>query len=738
MSGPVTSGLGISGFTATKEVSTVRKISVTENLSDKPVVQPSSTAPHHEETPAPLAKTGSEASKDVKEAFKDTKEFARNLGTVLKDIHNEFSATDSLKDAFTTKGPDGKVSLAVPFRSTVDSAKSAFSAIETHGNKAVDTIKSGTGKALNAIHNADSLNITKTITGTVGALSWIKNKATDLMKKVDDTIKDKPTDSFKTSALKSIGRFFAKAAITIGAVAMGVAEVATRVVMATVQTAVKAVAFTGTVVGSAIAKGAVRLGQITAGAVVGATALAAGALETVGRAVVAPALNLVGKIGIGAVAAVGGTLGIVAHATKLVDLKNAIGDTKLVQGAKNLFKGQGQKDMEALEKLMDKAGIPKSSIDQEQAKVKTKRFEAEGYKDGKLGIKGTVARWYKIAMGKMDTASTAVSGALGASGMTAGQISKAAISVTNVSANAAHATQYIGMASGVVTAAGGAAMIGKSSYDTYQATKMKTKISDFKDPQKMADRLEKKAEKLIEEAKGVRAGGIITKADPEKADKMLERAAALKKDAAEIRTMPALTDEMKNIADQLGNRTGRKMKVVGIVKGSAALAGGVVTAVAAKAAITVGAAVLLSNPAGLALTGVVVGITACAVAYKINKTLTRENFNDRLQAQQKLIEDKLQANPGNADLQKALEGVKTLRAKKDPVFAAERLKEKINSNPTTPAGIKEKQEAIQFVKHVLKIDPASLTKPTATEDLQTKIPIYSGLGRNHVEASWNN
>lgn len=629
------------------------------------------------------------------------KKLAGNVGGLLSKVNKEFDVVggtvDTFKDAFKDK--DGNVSVENTMRTTTEYSKKAQDGITNLVGTAFDGIDKGVNKAFKTLD--ETFTPGKTLSAAVG----------------------------KYKEAKASGSTWNKVKAGFGVAWAGV--------KATGSFVTKNIAKLGVGVGGFVAGSAVAVGGIAAKSVVTVLTPVAKATEAVGRVVVAPIVagvgNAVGKVVVGTTVAVGGGLAIAGKATRISDGLSYLGG-KISSGLEKIgdaiHTNKGKQSMKEIDSLLadPEIGISKDQVNTATDDVK----KSKGQDFETLGFKGTAKKWFNIVMGKTkttvgdvlanknllnETTATSVQTGVtwGQRGITgAGQLIKGGQHISDLSHAASTALPYANAVGGVGGVIDGATTIGKSSYDIHKARKMNERVDAFKDPVKLAERLEKKAAALEKEAVEVAKDGIIFSADPKKAEKLNERAKSLRADAEKLKTMK-VDPEMTSIAKQVGSRHGMGLSSAGIIKGGLGVAGGTVASVNTIATIAVGTA-LVANPVGPALLGAGVAVGVGVAAYKIHKELSRENMNNKLEAQLKLVDDKLKTATGSSKekLEQVREKILDLRAKKDPQFAAQQLTSRINSNPepSDTKGVAAKEQAIQFVKNVLKLNPDDI-KPTA-------------------------
>lgn len=617
------------------------------------------------------------------EKFAETKKLAGQVGGLLKKVNTEFNITggtvDTFKDAF--KGVDGNTHAKNLFRSTTE-----------YSGKAQETI---TDLAHQGIKGIDLV-------------------VDSAFKKLDETFTPKKTLSEAVGKFSEAVGWKSKLSAGFGVAWAGAKAVGGGIVKNISKLAIGSGAF--------VANMGIAATTIAVKTTVSVLTPILGAVESIGRAVIAPVIvgvgNLVGKTVVGATVLVGGGLAIASKATGLSSALSYAGD-KISSGAgylkDKIHIGKGEKAMREIDSLLANPdiGISKSDVDAGSAKIK----QAKGQDFDSLGFKGTAVKWVNIVRGRSEiTVSDALKGknivgsttvAKATDGVTWG---KRAISGSNqiISNVSVTALPYAAAVTGVGGLLDGANTITRASYDIHQSRKMADRVDAFKDPTKLAIRLEAKAINLDKEAVEVKKGGIIADPDPIKAAELTDRANALRNDAASIRKMD-IDPEMANIAKQVGSRHGKGLSSIGIVKGSAAVAGGTISSVNTIAILATGTA-LVANPVGPIILGAGIAVGVGVAAYKIHKEISRENVNNKLESQSMLVTEKLKTATG--ENRKGLIEIKSkiddLRAKKDPQFAAKLLTHRIHSNPTTEAGKAAKEQATQFVKNVLKINPADI------------------------------
>ncbi|RYX99922.1 hypothetical protein EON78_02345, partial [bacterium] len=517
-----------------------------------------------------------ESSTAKKEYFTETKKLASDVGGLLSKANNDFNISGGtlsmVKDAF--KGEDGKNKLSNVVRGTTSLSAKAQSGINNLIESGFEAINSGVEKSFKTLD--ETFTPKKTLSDAMGKYTEAKQ-----------------TDSTKAKF---------KAAMGVG--------------LAGIQAFGSAV--TKNVAKAVIGAGAFVSGTAVAAAGLGARAVTAvvtpvaGALEAVGRTVLAPVAvavgNTIGKVVVGSAVAVGGGLGIVAKATGVASVTGYIGN-KIGNAAEyisdKVHTNKGKESMKEIDSMLSKAGFDKGTIDTKTQDVRKER----GQDFETLGFKGTAKKWVSILrnrsevtvgdalMGKNlinDRTLSKVTDGIGHGKRAisaANQLVKQADNLAGLSKVASTAAAVTGVA-GVV---GGINSITKSSYDIHKSRMMNERVDAFKDPEKLATRLEKKATALEKEATEAAKDGIIFGPDLEKAKSLNDRAASLRSDAAKIKEM-GVDPEMANIAKQVGSRHGMGLSSVKLINGGVSIAGGAISSVNTIAVLAAGTA-LVANPA---------------------------------------------------------------------------------------------------------------------------------------------
>ena len=244
-------------------------------------------------------------------------------------------------------------------------------------------------------------------------------------------------------------------------------------------------------------------------------------------------------------------------------------------------------------------------------------------------------------------------------------------------------------------------------------TKMDTKIATISTTKPTQDAKWKQIEESAEK--------IATERNP--AAKEL-----LVKDA---KTSLGITPELDDITTQAIKRRSKGHAVLGIIKGVLGVAGGIAAVVGAVA----GTALLAATPVGWAIGATAAAIGIGLVAYKIIKTVQRNNKEGKLKEQASELNTMKQdftaqksalpvGDPKIALIDSKIQKVEELEKKvkfqllkNSPEKAKATIIETLTSTSTDPVKLKEKEATKIFLRQIYKIDADVLV---STDPLQTK------------------
>ncbi|MFN4149734.1 MAG: hypothetical protein ACK4IX_02240, partial [Candidatus Sericytochromatia bacterium] len=404
---------------------------------------------------------------------------------------------------------------------------------------------------------------------------------------------------------------------------------------------------------------------------------------------------------------VGGIVGTIGNAVNVSNwmgkLGSAVKGSSLGQWISEKTSTKSDVKMNQIESMMSEVGISSDSVKERASSNKSEKLKAQGYEKGELGIKGTIKKWYQTALGKRDTQILSASGSLTA-GKFASELANGGISLNdafNTVGAAGQAAMVIGVVSGPLTVVG-------SGYKTYTAYKDHEEASTLKDNTvKFIDSANSKISELQLKIKSL--GEENKPENKPEIDKLNDQIDEL--------------SNLKRVAELEGNRAGLNIKKLAIAQnGIVAVSGAFASTAAIAAFVGAGAIVAATGPIGLGLAGAGAVIGVGVATYKIYKAEKREARNDKLEAQQQLVQEKMKGLDPNSDAFKKLSSIKTkienLRMQKDPKFASEYIESKLKSgSPNAQA----------FVKDIFG-DKAKdiLDSPNKAQAIQDKMPIVSG------------
>lgn len=633
-------------------------------------------APSESVSVAPVAKI----QEDVKTSFADTKSFVRKIGDVLSKINTEFDISGGTKATFMDAVTDtkGKLDLSRAVRTTAEYSDKAQKGIDSLVDKGFKGIEELTDSAFRGIDK--TFNPKETMSKAIGEFRQAISSSTSKW------------ETFKAGASLAWG--------TVKAGASAVANGVSKVVVGT---------------GAFVASSAV---AITGGAAKLATSVVtpvAGALEGIGRTVVAPVARAVaettGKVVLGTGAFAVGVLGTVKNVANVGGWMDKVGDSikdsRLGKWVSEKTSTKSDKTMSQIDSSLAELGISSKDVGDKKSSVKSDRLKAEGHESGELGIKDTMKKWFQIGFGKQQTAIMSVSSAI-SGGKVAATLANGGLNANTAFSSLAAAGQgavVIGAISSPLT------MVG-CGYGVYAG------IKDHKQGEQLQEKIGKYIESADTKIKGFEGEIAQLKAEnkPENAPKI----AKLNEQISEL-------NDLKFIAKQESSKIGLGLKKAGIAQnGILALSGAASTAATIGTFVGAGAVVAATGPVGLGLAAAGAVIAGGVVAYKVYKAEKREDRNDKLAAQQQLVDNKINSNPPPSaeDLKKLTqvkEKIVALRMEKDPKFASEQLAAKLTA---------KSPEAEDFVKTVF--GDSVLKADDKAKAIQDKMPIVSGDQR----ATW--
>lgn len=522
----------------------------------------------------------------------------------------------------------------------------------------------------------------------------------------------------------------------------GKESIRTRVLKSVASAVVGAVKF--------VAKGlAVGIGMTLA--VAGGVVLAAGHLA-LGAGKIALAATKLAAVGVVAVAGAALTIGAGVVGGLMVGLsgkpstqKMAMDLTKsMVSGAMELTKTGITK---SIEKLFDNSpkGKTNKAIDDIARRLNDLGIVPEPRPD--LSEFDKVKKMMNIAFSSNKKGSMAVSGSLSGSK-----------EITKIAGHIGTATALT-VASGGLGAVGGLAGTINSTYKTVTSAMLSSRIDDILKANELSP--EKRTEKqktLTNEIKDLdsRIGNLQGKLD--KLDKVnnpnekarLENAISelsheknSKSGMKELLNSDIKLSETDIAALKQIQRTGTKMKGVGIIEGSTLTAGGVIGGL-----VALGLASAALGPVGLALTGTAVAIGIGVTAYKVHKVLEREDKMLTLQSQEKSVDQEiaqltreikstesvLKENRDHPDLPPIRVNTETLEAKKNTLKALQGIKQEIQVLRTRvdPEFAQQQFNTAPQDSNLDNIAKAIFGKKGKDVEIND-IPIFSGINAKSQE-----